>query len=71
MTQMRMYKLAATAVVTIAVIAGVYVLRGTAQGTPSLSCSTMSQPHSAARRASSACARSSSKAADARAISTR
>jgi len=34
MTQMRMYKLAVTAVVTIAVIAGVYVLRGTAQGAP-------------------------------------
>ena len=33
MTQMRMYKLTVTAVVTIAVIAGVYVLRGTAQGT--------------------------------------
>jgi len=34
MTQMRMYKLAVTAVVTIAVIAGVDVLRGTAQVTP-------------------------------------
>ena len=34
MREMRMSKLAVTAVVTIAVVAGAYVLRGTAQDTP-------------------------------------